>query len=490
MTETETEQKSGFFSRFLVLKGAIRELWSIFVCKILHIIAYGLCNGTIILWLSKDMGWSDIEAGFIVAGWSTILTLITVMVGSLVDAIGIKKALIIGFAICIVSRLVMALTTINAIVLPLGLMPLAVGEALMVPVMVAAIKLYTTAAQRSMAFSIFYAMMNVGFAIAGFGFDRVRAIMGETGHIIIGGSYSMSTYQVLIFLGFLFTIPCIFIVLFGIRENASVDEDGSYKELVRENKSEDVSVIKNCLNALVEWKRIFCSLWHQTAFYKFLVFLTIVVGVRLVFYHFHYTFPKYAIRELGDGAPIGQLWGVLNPVLIIFLVPIVGALTQKFSAYKTVIIGSAICASGPLFMAMPPVWFKSLADGPLGNFIAHTWLHIPQAEVNPLYVSIFISTVLISVGEAFYSPRLYEYPAAIAPKGQEGSYMSMSMLPYFIAKFFVGVLSGWLLQEFCPETGPRCSEYIWLIVGLMAMATPVGLLIFKKYIQVKEEGRD
>ena len=68
--------------------------------------------------------------------------------------------------------------------------------------------------------------------------------------------------------------------------------------------------------------------------------------------------------------------------------------------------------------------------------------------------------------------------------------MSLSMLPYFVAKFFVGILSGWLLQTFCPEVGPRQSHYIWLIVGLMALATPVALIIFRRWIQVHEEGRD
>ena len=479
----------GFFAKFTVLKSAIHELWSIFACKILAIVAYGLCNSTIILWLSKDLGWSDVQAGVIVATWSTILSLVTVMIGSLVDTIGIKKSLIIGFVICIFSRLVMSFSTVNAIVIPLGLMPLAVGEALMTPVMVAAIKLYTTAAQRSMAFSLFYTMMNIGFAISGFCFDKVRQTLGEDGHLSLAGFCDLSTYQALIFFGFICTIPNLFIVWLGIREKASVDADGNYVELEHKT-SEAKNALESCVNALVEWKRIFFSLWKQEAFYKFLAFLTIVVGVRLIFYHFHYTFPKYGIRELGPGAPIGQLWGVLNPVLIIILVPIVGALTQKLSAYKTVVIGSTIAAIGPLCMAAPSHWFQGLADGPLGHFIAHTWLHVPGTTVNPLYVSIFFASVIISIGEAFYSPRLYEYPAAIAPKGQEGSYMSLSILPYFVAKFFVGMLSGWLLQTFCPEVGPRASHYIWLIVGLMALATPLCLLVFRKFIQVHEEGRD
>ena len=98
--------------------------------------------------------------------------------------------------------------------------------------------------------------------------------------------------------------------------------------------------------------------------------------------------------------------------------------------------------------------------------------------------------VVYSIGEAFWSPRLYEYPAAIAPKGQEASYMSLSMLPYFIAKFFAGGLSGALLQAYCPAQGPRESGVMWLIVGLMAMATPAGLLLLRPFIQVREAGRE
>jgi hypothetical protein len=50
------------------------------------------------------------------------------------------------------------------------------------------------------------------------------------------------------------------------------------------------------------------------AFYRFLAFMTLVVGVRMIFYHVFYTFPKYGIRELGDGAPVASLSGMLNEI--------------------------------------------------------------------------------------------------------------------------------------------------------------------------------
>jgi len=109
--------------------------------------------------------------------------------------------------------------------------------------------------------------------------------------------------------------------------------------------------------------------------------------------------------------------------------------------------------------------------------------------VNPLYVSIFFFIALYSVGETLWSPRLYEYSAAIAPKGQAASYMALSMLPMFIAKFFVGGSSGWLLAKFCPETGPRHPEIMWLIIGCIALVTPLGTFVFRKHLQVHEDGR-
>jgi dipeptide/tripeptide permease len=103
---------------------------------------------------------------------------------------------------------------------------------------------------------------------------------------------------------------------------------------------------------------------------------------------------------------------------------------------------------------------------------------------------IFLFVVLLSVGEAFYSPRLYEYTAAIAPKGQEASYMAMSSLPFFLAKLVVAPVSGVLLAHFCPDTGPRNSGTLWLLIGLSTMIAPVGLFMFQRFIRVHEAGRD
>src|SRR5437667_8109626 len=99
-----------------------------------------------------------------------------------------------------------------------------------------------------------------------------------------------------------------------------------------------------------------------------------------------------------------------------------------------------------------------------------------------IYISIF------SIGEAFYSPRVYEYTAAIAPKGQEASYGALSYIPFLIGKLLVGT-GGWLLAAFCPAHGSRHSGRMWLIFALAASVAPIGLVALRRYIRVPEAGR-
>jgi hypothetical protein len=361
--------------------------------------------------------------------------------------------------------------------------------------MIAAVKKYSNAAQRSVAFALYYALMNAGFAIGDWMFDYLRGPsgLGEHGSWMLPGfGTELSTYRVLILIGAAFTVPGMIVVWLFLRDGVEMTEEG-----VRITPRQAAKTGKNFLETLwtsgrqtaVKTVEIFAGLWKQKSFYRFLAFMTLVVGVRMIYYQLYYTFPKYGIRELGEGAPVGRLSGVLNEVLILVLVPICGVLTQKVSAYRMVMVGSLISALSVFFVALPLAWFKPLADGWLGNWVGHEWLGV-QGAVSPLYISIFLFIVMLSVGEAIWSPRLYEYSAAIAPKGQEASYMALSMLPYFLAKFLVGGSSGWLLKEFCPETGPRHPQVMWFIIGCMAMVTPVGAFLFRKYIQVQESGRE
>src|SRR5205823_14843533 len=103
------------------------------------------------------------------------MTVFTWLAGSLTDAIGLRQTFFLGVAICTVARSVMVTTTSPTLALACGVLPLAVGEALGTPVLLAATRVYSTTAQRSISFSIIYALMNVGYLAAGYIFDFIRS---------------------------------------------------------------------------------------------------------------------------------------------------------------------------------------------------------------------------------------------------------------------------------------------------------------------------
>src|SRR5258708_26564122 len=78
----------GFIAKFAVLKGARRELWLTFLIKLLIYTAYSVTNKTMILWLSKDLGFSDQGASALVGSvWAPAMTTFTLLSRSLPDAI-------------------------------------------------------------------------------------------------------------------------------------------------------------------------------------------------------------------------------------------------------------------------------------------------------------------------------------------------------------------------------------------------------------------
>eukprot|EP00551_Chaetoceros_affinis_P015223 CAMPEP_0203695500 /NCGR_PEP_ID=MMETSP0091-20130426/6949_1 /ASSEMBLY_ACC=CAM_ASM_001089 /TAXON_ID=426623 /ORGANISM="Chaetoceros affinis, Strain CCMP159" /LENGTH=62 /DNA_ID=CAMNT_0050567071 /DNA_START=175 /DNA_END=360 /DNA_ORIENTATION=+ len=60
----------------------------------------------------------------------------------------------------------------------------------------------------------------------------------------------------------------------------------------------------------------------------------------------------------------------------------------------------------------------------------------------------------------------------VAKEGREGTYMALASAPLFLAKLPVGMMSGFLLEKYCPEEGPRDSKFMWLIIGLTTAPSP------------------
>lgn len=482
------------------LRGSPRELWLIITYKFIEYSAYAAMNMAVTLWLSKDCKLGDQAAGYFITGWSLALTAIGMVVGALVDTVGIRRICLLSAGMLLISRFFMSWLTQPALVFILGFLPLALGFAIVAPVVSVGIKRYTTRAGATLGFSLFYVIMNLGYAAGGFAFDWIRgrfatydaagAILDANAGVIWLGIH-FSTYQLFFVFGTGATVLSL-LTLLPIRDGVERTEDsilitpakptGTIRETVRNSTKDTIDLMG--------------KVFAEHYFWIFMGLIGLTVFVRFVFFHFHYTFPKYGLRVLGEGAKIGNIYGVLNPVLILFLVPLVAYFTKQVKSYTMLVIGASISSLSCFIAIVPPSAFEPLTRSVLGEMIFINWLGMapnmpalaatpPSPAYWPLIVFIFVFTI----GESIWSPRLMQFSAEIAPKGRESTYLSLAVLPSFAAKLVVGPLSGILLHFYTPvdeDTKAVLAHphhaMIWFWVGVMALPTPVGLLLCRRWI--------
>ena len=483
------------------LRGSPRELWLLFGYKFIEYSAYGAMNLVVILWLSSDCGLTDVQAGSFITGWSLALTLIGMVVGALVDTVGIRRICLLSVGMLLVARFFMSWLTDPILVFLLGFMPLALGFAVVAPVVSVGIKRYTNKEGSALGFGLFYVIMNIGYAVGGSCFDWIRGFYGTkdaTGAVldanagVIWLGVHFSTHQLFFFYGTLATLLSL-VVLLPLRDGVERTEEG----IVITPPKPTGSIKETVKNSILDTAQLMKTVFKEKYFWVFLGLIGLTVFVRFVFFHFHYTFPKYGIRVLGEDAKIGSIYGVLNPVLIIFLVPLVAIFTKKVCSFKMLLIGTSISALSCFIALVPAAWFTPLTHSLLGELIFVNWLKMAPdmpallaAPPTSAYWPMIFFIVIFTMGEAIWSPRLMQFSTEIAPKGRESTYLSLSVLPSFAAKFVVGPLSGILLNIYTPVDEKTQAvlahphhAMIWFWVGVMALITPVGFFLCGSWIK-------
>jgi dipeptide/tripeptide permease len=183
------------------------------------------------------------------------------------------------------------------------------------------------------------------------------------------------------------------------------------------------------------------------------------------------------------------MYGVLNPLMIVYLTPLMAVLTKNVRSYTMLTIGTCISVGAVVIAILPPAWFAPLVETWFGELVFDRWLGVPVDERWPLYLSLILFVIVFTFGESIWSPRLMQFTAEIAPGGKEGTYIALSYLPYFGAKLIVGPMSGWLVFQYTPknETSYPSHWLVWVWIGGMAAITPVILITMYKLFRHAEE---
>jgi MFS family permease len=560
------------------LKGHPRELWLMFFTKLTEYSAYGAASSIFVIFLQQDVIMNgeplgDTNGYMYYMIWGMVATIITMMVGAVCDTIGVKKCLLIGAVMLLLSRFCTPLSQDIWIVTFLGFLPLAFGFAITGPVLKVGIKWFTTLKTATLGFGLFYTLMNVGFTIGAEIADYFRKYHAD-GMEVFG--IEMTTYQAIIGIGFLINIPD-FIAILIMRDGAEMTENGivlkkanavSVDDLSAELKSNVAErrakmmkellrsigatvivgllaigfvefeihkikfgvvkagiyfwslvitggifavggiiyallstaaaanagagfdrVMKSVRDATQETVRQLKENFSQKPFWVYMAMLGILTFVKLTFYVFHVMFPTYATRVFGYDFPVVSLFGTLNPAMIVFLVPLVSVLTIKIRSYSMLIFGTALSALSVFICFLPDSTAAAIGDTWFGTWIFDYWVEAPVGNQDPFVISLVLFIIVFTIGEAIWSPRLMQFSAEIAPRGKEGAYISLAVLPYFLGKIGATVMADILTEQYFAKgmTEFPDHEFSWLWIAIMCLISPVGMVLFKGTFTASEK---
>lgn len=403
-----------YFRDFGVLRETRAEYWGIQIVNLLDSTAYFALLNIASVFLSDDIGLSDENAGYAVGLFTITTTVFLFFSGTIADWLGIRLSAYVALSAQGVLRLGLVVVGLAPGIPHRGLIATAIlflmapFMAMLQTVFQSANKRFTTERSRSAGFSLWYLFMNIGAAAGGFLIDIVRQGLGlHNAHVFTVGAG--------------LAVACSVAILFLVRREEQLRQAGS------DSQDEPAAAPVPRKSPL----QIAIEVVTQPAIWRLLVLIAFLLGVRAVFAYLYLIFPKYWLRTIGPDAAMGTLQAI-NPILIVAGIVLFIPLVNRFNLFSMLVYGSLISALSLVPMALPWTWWSG---------------DIARAH----YLMSIVCMVVLSVGEVVWSPKLYEYTAAIAPAGQEGTYLGLSMVPWFFAKFLVSAMSGHLLTRWCPE---------------------------------------
>lgn len=428
-----------------------RALLGVNISYVLEGLTYFGVVGLLTIFFNQYTGLSDEVSGFMVGFLTAGITLAMLLLGATVDWIGVRKSFLIALSLMLIGRIVITLSPSTGTtglwsmahwMAIFGLLGIILGYGIYQPAAYAAVKKFTTSKTSAMGYAMLYALMNLGGFLPGIISPPIRRTFGITG-----------VFWFLVIL----TVAGLVVVALIITKKA--EKEAALRAVQEETeKSNENDPADNELEEMTGKEKLRYYMHNfPLKDLRFLFFIFILIPVQTLFAHNWLTLPAYTSRAFeGFVQNNFEFFVNLNPILIFILTPVVTALTAKKNTYNMMIVGTLVMSVPTFFLALGP-------------------------NLNTLMAYL----ILMTIGEAMWQPRFLQWVADIAPKGMTGIYMGIGQFPWFLTKVITSLYSGWFLSHYCPADMPRAemnTEFMWLIYALIAVSSPVFLLLARKWM--------
>lgn len=393
------------------------------------------------LYLTNIVGFDDKETGIVAGVFFALLYLLPPFVGAISDKIGFKKGLIVAFSLLTVGYSLLGIYHAKIPVI-LFLIIVLIGASFIKPLITGTVAKLTDEQNKARAFSLFYWIVNIG------------SFTGKT--VVPSIRQGIGLEYVNFFSAGMSFVALLFAIFF-------------FKHINTLNNAKTIS------DVFLSLKKIFTT--------PRLIILTLIIsGFWIIQHQLYATMPKYVIRLQGESAKPEWLANV-NPLVVVLFVVLITQLFKKYKAIVAMLIGMLIMPFSALAMSL-----SNLLETTMGNSINLFGL----ISTSPLTLMMIIGIGIQGLAECFISPRFLEYFALQAPKGEEGVYMGFSHLHSFFSALLGFIMSGFLLDKYCPDpkTLPagltdlqklsyyEHAHYIWYYFTAIAFVAAVALFFY------------
>jgi dipeptide/tripeptide permease len=380
--------------------------------------------------------------------------------GSLADRFGFRNSLALAYLTLAAGYFLMGSLTASWMaplrqalplfwVVLLVLMIPALGPSVVKPVVAGTTARASNESVRSIGYSIYYTLVNIGGTLGPIVAFLVRRSLG------IENVFRVSA--LFVFLMFFATLAfykepsrsgeqAVPSIVAAIRNMLVVL--GKYKLFLTVS---GVAILAKVLGLLMHfslplWFWLIILVLALATFSRFMWFLVIFSGFWIIFWQEFISLPLFLRGYVDPNAKIDLLLSV-DPATVILFQIVVSYLTRRIPVFTAMTLGILISSFS---------WLVLLLHASTGFVIA----------------ALFI----LALGEITQSPRYYEYVSRLAPPGQQGTYMGYAFLPIAIGYLIGGKLGGYLVHYFGDEL--HRPAQMWWVVSAIGFATALLMWIY------------
>lgn len=411
-----------------------RVFWVALGLELLERLAFYGVYVNLGVYLTDTVHLSDIENGALLGVFALVRSWVPVVTGAAADRIGFRRSLIIAFTFYVAAYLMLFAFPSRPGAWA-AVMGMALAGAFLKPVIPGTVRRYAPDDQRAMGFSLFYASVNAG--------SVVGKILTKVVRQLVSLRASMINAVIACAIGLLVT----FAVFREPARHEAPNNDGNIAGRAPEPTPRAVSTPLDDLVRLLGQGRL-------------LVFLALISGYFLLIEQFYQTFPIYVSRTFGEDAPREYIT-LINPAAIAIFQVLIGRVTQRIPPVAAMALGVALGSGSMLLMG-----------------------------IVPSLVGACLSFLVFAFAEMVFAPRYYEYVSSFAPKGREGLYMGLSIVPLGIGGLVGGVLSGRLIAAYLPKEGIRQPFPVWGTYATIGVVCAAAIALFGLFTRSRGRQRE